>query len=746
LYFFRLKCDRTNFGAVKKRLPALLFFIIGPFLYLTKAQTLKFTDSKHQPVEGIVVSIKTVGSESNAVLITDNKGIIQPVQQVPYIIQTSHFAYNSIVDTIYNSSQPKEFVLVSNNINLDEVTVTGNYSISDRSIYQTEVISKQQIESQAASNLQDLFTHQLNVRISNDASTGSSLTLQGIGGENIKILVDGVPVIGRLYNNINLSQLNLNNIERVEVIKGPASVLYGTNALGGVINLITDASTNPPFKWGVNTYYESTGKYNVDGFLNMHFKKSDISLNGGRNYFDGWSEVDTGRADEWKPKEQYFGSIKLSHKIKNTKFAFQSSFFTEKVISRSGDIQGWPYEASVLDVYFNTERINNEMSLSHLYDASHQLKITAAYSFYRYFRSTEIKDLVHLTQHLSDDPSLNDTTDFGSTMVRAVYTKDKQDAKINYQLGLDLNNEYTTGERIVLQKQETGDYAAFASMEYHPFKKLLVRPSVRYAYNTAYKAPVVPSMQFMYDWNKNTVLRLSYSRGFRSPSLKELYLKFKDSNHDVYGNINLKPEESDNYQFSADRSFSIGKMQVKVSPALFYNQIKNKISLAAQGNIYTYLNFYEYVSKGAQLTGSVELGSFEFSSGYAYTGIYNSDIEGNGYLYSSELNSMIQYRIPKSKTLVGVFWKYNGRLPEYIVDETGDVKVFDGESYSMVDASLTQNFFANRLTIGTGIKNIFDVTTIKDLQPSGAHQSSNDYVYTGMGRSYFVRLQYQLSR
>lgn len=732
---------------MKRKLPALLFFLLGPFLYLTKAQTLKFADSKHQPVEGIVVSIKSVGSESNSLLISDNQGIVKPNTELPVIIQTYHFAYNRIVDTIYNIDAQKEYALVSSNINLDEVTVTGNYTPSDHSVYQTEVITKQQIESQAASNLQDLFTHQLNVRINNnDPSTGSSLSLQGIGGENVKILIDGVPVIGRLYNNINISQLNLNNAERVEVIKGPASVLYGTNALGGVINIITDASTNPPFKTGVNTYYESTGKYNVDGFVNMHFKKSDVSLNAGRNYFDGWSEVDMGRADEWRPKEQYFGSIKLSHKIKNTKLALQSSFFKEEVISYSNDTLGWPYEAKVLDVYFNTERLNNELNLSHLFDASHSLKVTAAYSFYRYFRATYLKDLEKLEKEWVDDPSLNDTTDFGATMLRAVFTKSKLDSKINYQIGIDINDEYTTGERIKSQKQETGDYAAFASMEFHPVKKLLICPSVRYAYNTTYKAPVVPSLQFMYDWNKNTVFRLSYSRGFRSPSLKEVYLNFDDANHSVFGNPELKAEEADNFQFSADRSFTKGKIVIKVSPALFYNHIQNKISLASQDTIYTYINFYEYTARGGQLTASFTYNSFEFSTGYSYTGIYNSEIEGSKYLYSSELNSMLQYKLPKIKTLIGVFWKYNGRLPEYMVNEIGDITVFNGESYSMVDASATQRFFANRLTVGVGVKNILDVTTIKNLQASGAHQSSNEHVYTGMGRNYFVRLQFQFSR
>ena len=65
------------------------------------------------------------------------------------------------------------------------------------------------------------------------------MSVQGLSGENVKILIDGVPVVGRLNGNVDLSQINLTNIERVEIVEGPLSVNYGTNALAGTINLIT---------------------------------------------------------------------------------------------------------------------------------------------------------------------------------------------------------------------------------------------------------------------------------------------------------------------------------------------------------------------------------------------------------------------------------------------------------------------------------------------------------------------------
>jgi outer membrane receptor for ferrienterochelin and colicins len=745
-YHFPLKTSDSTFAGVNKVLSCCLFFLIGPFLYLTKAQTLRFVDATSVPVEGVIVSLHSLSTEEGDVLITDNRGSITLKHSLPVIVRTSHFAYNTINDTIYNMEQEKQFSLVPKNINLSDVTVTGNYNTTDRSVYQTEVITRQQIRAQAANTVQDLFTHQLNVRVANDPSTGTSVSLQGIGGENIKVLVDGVPVIGRLYGNINLSQLNLNNIERVEVIRGPASVLYGTNALGGVINIITDASNNPPFKAGINTYYESTGQYNADVFANVHFRKTDVSLNGGRYYFDGWSENEDTRVDEWKPKEQRFGSIRLSHKFNKTKLVYQSSLFNEEVTNR-GTPRILPTKIYAFDEHYFTTRFNNDLQLYHLFSVSKKLEVTGAYSYYQYRRTTYRKDLIQLNEILSSDSLAQDTNNFGATMLRAVYTKDDLNSKINYQFGIDINDEYTTGRRIENNKKETGDYAAFASMEFRVIKKLLLKPSLRYAYNTNYKQPVIPSYQAMYELNKRTVVRASYSKGFRSPSLKEQYLYFHDSNHDVYGNPDLKAEDSHHLLASADWTLSKGKSIFKISPSVFYNHIKNRISLVASDLIYTYLNFYEYNTQGGQLTASYGYANLQLSSGYSYTGIYNSEDGGKDFLYYSELNAMAQYKIDKAKMLLAVFWKYNGHQPQYMLDDLGSVSVFNGESYSMVDASVTKTLFKEKISVGAGVKNILDITTIKNSGESGgAHQASDNELFTGMGRSYFVRIQYQFSK
>src|ERR1043165_1344266 len=113
--------------------------------------------------------------------------------------------------------------------------------------------------------------------------------MQGLTGENIKILVDGVPVIGRQNGNIDLSQIDMSNVERIEIAEGPLSINYGSNALGGVINIITRKNGTEKSIVSLKEYYESTGTFNSNLNAHTHFKKLNISARLNHNYFDGWN-------------------------------------------------------------------------------------------------------------------------------------------------------------------------------------------------------------------------------------------------------------------------------------------------------------------------------------------------------------------------------------------------------------------------------------------------------------------------
>ena len=147
---------------------------------------------------------------------------------------------------------------------LSEVVVTGQYKpqSAQASVYQVRTISKERIQKQGATKLQDVLSNELNIRFSQDAATGGSdITMMGLKGQNVKILVDGLPMTGRqgTSNEININQIDINSIERIEIVEGPMSVVYGADALAGVINIITRKTSAAKLSVNARLHEETIG-------------------------------------------------------------------------------------------------------------------------------------------------------------------------------------------------------------------------------------------------------------------------------------------------------------------------------------------------------------------------------------------------------------------------------------------------------------------------------------------------------
>jgi outer membrane receptor for ferrienterochelin and colicins len=186
------------------------------------------------------------------------------------------------------------------------------------------VIGSKEIELQSATNLRDILMTQLNMQVSADPVLGSSISLQGLSGPNVKILMDGIPVLGRENGSIDLSQINLYNIDHIEIIQGPASTVYGADAIGGVINLISKTNVTNPVEVNLNTKYETIGTYNLDAGFNFSKNNSAFNIYGGRNFFDGYSADESERSLLWKPREQYFGGIGFTQKFKASQLRYKA--------------------------------------------------------------------------------------------------------------------------------------------------------------------------------------------------------------------------------------------------------------------------------------------------------------------------------------------------------------------------------------------------------------------------------------
>ena len=124
------------------------------------------------------------------------------------------------VDTLLKDTKLKK--------QINEVVVTGqiNELYIKKSVHKIRVIDSKIINSGLYQNLANIIEKELNIKLSEDNLLGSSLSIQGISGQNVKILIDNIPVIGRLNGNIDISQISLNNIEKIEIVEGPLSTYF----------------------------------------------------------------------------------------------------------------------------------------------------------------------------------------------------------------------------------------------------------------------------------------------------------------------------------------------------------------------------------------------------------------------------------------------------------------------------------------------------------------------------------------
>jgi outer membrane receptor for ferrienterochelin and colicins len=424
-------------------------------------------------------------------------------------------------------------------------------------------------------------------------------------------------VIGRLDGQIDLNQINLNDVERIEIVEGPLSVNYGSNALAGTINIITKKESSEKWSAGLSQYTENIGTYNFHSTFSKQFGKRHLfRLSAGRNYFDGWRPedpfwpsfkaqlADSSRVDQWNPKEQFFGRLQYFYRLQDLRLGYKAEFLDETITNKGLPRLG-ANSISAFDDYYHTNRQDHSVSAEGRLTDKWNLNLLAAFNDFERIKESRRIDLTTLESRRRPETAGNDVQDtsaFSLWMSRASFSSNYDSSWINYEIGYDFNFEQASGERIDGDNQYLGDYALFSSLQISK-GNLLLKPAIRYAYNTNYQAPITPALNLKYQLPNQVTIRLAYARGFRAPSLKELYFNFDDVNHSLFGNPDLKAEESDNYSASISRKHLFENFMLEGEFATFYNDIQNQINFAnvyqfGGGETLVYLNIGEFHTKG----------------------------------------------------------------------------------------------------------------------------------------------------
>ena len=493
-------------------------------------------------------------------------------------------------------SYVENFTLAESQELLETVVVTATRTpklLKDVPII-TRVISAEEIERADVVHIGELLETELpGLEFSYSMNQQVSLNMQGFGGNSVLFLVDGERLAGETLDNIDYNRLNLDNVARVEIVKGAASSLYGSNAVGGVVNIITKEPSEP-WSVNVNTRYSTLGE--KVGSLSAGFRAGKLSGLTNAQYVQSDSIPLKNDGDYSKIYGSWNYNIKQQLIYKptdNLKFTGKAGYYFRQ------------RDASE-DVKDNYRDFSG--SLKAEYDFGESDNLTLSYTFDQYDKSDflvasrrdvrEYSNVQHNVRALwSHSFGENDNIVFGGDFMR--------DYLLSYQFEDGAKTQYT------------GDL--FGQLDWNPTERLNFVSGLRFDYfSDRGLFHASPKLGAMYKIG-NCSLRGSYAGGFRAPSLKEMYMSFNMANiFMIYGNPDLEPEESHNFSLSAEYM----SRRYNLTVTGYYNLVDNRIttawSEALKGQLYTNMAPLQVAGVDLNFSAAYDFG-LKYRISYTYT-------------------------------------------------------------------------------------------------------------------------------
>lgn len=539
------------------------FYLLLLFLPITAgAQNAKYsisgivTDSiSKEPLMGVYITTGKQGAQSDhygKFTIKDIPGgevTLNTMYYSPYKLQKKTIDLHQDTTVCFTLSEPLLF--------LDEVVVTGTRTekrLSEAPVLTTIVKDTEIQKAGATSPLEALQDNIPGIVISPNAM-GNNLRIKGLNSRYILFLVDGERMVSEgAGGNVNLDQIDVNNIKRIEVINGAASSLYGSNAVGAVINIITKEPVHR-FEAGANLIAEShnTWRAKVDAGANL--EKIKTRINAFRNSSDGFGSDGGAYAARY---EDWGGDFKLGYNpTKRGDINITARYFRHETFNPSGSM-------NTAHTLTHTVAVGSNGGFT---SADGKNKLRASINFDKYFDND-------ILEKRGNEAKTNNTASYISARAIDTYTLGK---KWEFVGGLEYNHESNYAVKTFGAEpasKSIDDYNIFGQAQYKVIKNFDIIAGVRYTYNTQFNSAVTPKISLMYSIAGFT-FRGGVGTAFRAPSIKELYYDFDHQGMFwVYGNPDLKAEKGLYSSLSAEYT----KNAFNISVSGYYNNIDNKIT------------------------------------------------------------------------------------------------------------------------------------------------------------------------
>ena len=446
-------------------------------------------------------------------------------------------------------------------VELEPVVVTATHSpkaLKDAPVV-TRLITLHDIKITDATNIQDMLTQEIpGLEFGFAMSQETSLNMSGFGGNAVLFLVDGERMAGETMDNTDYNRMNLDNVGRIEIVKGASSALYGSNAVGGVVNIISRENLEP---WTAN----ANSRYNSFG----HEWRNGASF--------------SFNTEKWNSQTSF------QHTVIDPVDLPKAHTSEEIAIELMKKAQGLPYDESVLEDDSNLSRLYGQKTYNVkerlIWRATDRLTLTGRggyffrtserdtydYHFNGYSAGLKGRYAWNHDRHLElsyayDQYDKANYQPDGTRTHDHDYSNRQHVAHALYQhafgknsliFGADYMHDYLATYQFIENASHAQDNIdGYAQFDWNITKQLNIVGSIRYDYFSASSQKALTerlAVVYKAPW---MTFRANYASGFRAPTLKEMYMYFDMGNmgYMIVGNSDLEPEKSHNFNLAVERT------------------------------------------------------------------------------------------------------------------------------------------------------------------------------------------------
>ena len=567
----------------------------------------------------------------------------------------------------------------------------------------TDVYDRETIEDTGAENALEVLEETPGIQVDRGVG-GAGVMLQGLDPKYTLILVDGQRVSGRVGGTIDLSRFPADDIERIEVVRGPGSVLYGADALAGTVNIITRRARK---RWEAEAHsaYGSFNTLDVTGRVGHRRDRYSGSISAGLHNTDGW-DADPSNESTTGPSSRQFEASTAQRFSTRGMFAVDGWAQYLQRTTRGVDALN---TGAVFDRVNRSETITANVTPSATWDDG-GFRFTASYSLFR--------DQYFNDQRGSD--ALDDSQDTYDHIAQGTAQLSQRIENHTLTTGLDGQFEFLSADRIDPGNVERQRYALFVQDEWTPLEALSILPGVRLDYDSLFGLYPTPRIAMMVRPGDRWRLRASYGRGYRAPTFREMYLLFTNAGvgYQVRGNPSLQPETSWSTHVSAQY---LPWKWASLSVAVFDHRLQDTIVIDTVDDsddtltLFGYANIGNAESRGVESNVSIQWGPLTLDGSYTFTHTRDLD-EGLELPGRARHRGTAGARFHRRAwgTTLRVRTAINGRRTFYVDSNDDDVlEPIRSNPFATLDARIAQTF-TRYVEAYVGVDNILNAGNATD--------------------------------